>query len=84
MNLILWLIFGAITGWVASLLMRTNTSQGMLMDIVIGILGATIGGLIFNFFGAPGVTGFNLYSALVSVIGAIALIMVARLVQQAT
>lgn len=83
MNLILWLIFGAITGWVASLLMRTNTSQGMLMDIVVGILGASIGGLIFNFFGVPGVTGFNLYSALVSVVGAIALIMIARLVQQA-
>lgn len=80
MPILLWIIFGAIAGWLASLLMKTNTQQGLLADIVIGVLGAMLGGFIFNLLGAPGVTGFNLYSVVVSVIGASVLLFLTRMV----
>ncbi|MBX4205957.1 GlsB/YeaQ/YmgE family stress response membrane protein [Candidatus Microgenomates bacterium] len=80
MGVLLWILLGAISGWIASLVMRTNANQGMFMDIILGIIGALVGGLIFNFFGAPGVTGFNIYSMVVSVVGAVVLIALSRLV----
>lgn len=78
MNIILWVIFGAIAGWIASLIMKTNQSQGLLMDILLGVIGAVVGGFVMNFFGASGVTGFNLYSLLVAVLGAVILIGIGR------
>ena len=82
MNLILWIIFGAIAGWIASMIMRTNSGQGLLMDVVMGVLGALLGGFIMDFFGQSGVTGFNLYSLLIAVLGAVVLIYVGRLFQK--
>lgn len=79
MNFLLWILFGAIAGWVASVVMKTNASQGMLMDIIMGIIGALVGGWLFNQFGQPGVTGFNLYSFLVAIIGACVVIFIGRL-----
>lgn len=70
MNIILWIVFGAIAGWVASLIMKTNASQGMLADIVLGIVGAVVGGFLMEIFGAAGVTGFNIYSLVVAILGA--------------
>jgi uncharacterized membrane protein YeaQ/YmgE (transglycosylase-associated protein family) len=78
MNIIVWLIFGAIAGWLASILMKTDASQGSLGDIVLGIVGSIVGGFVFNLFGEPGVTGFNLYSILVSVIGSAIVIYIGR------
>lgn len=78
MNIIVWLIFGAIVGWLASVLMKTDASQGSLGDIVLGIVGSIVGGFVFNLFGEPGVTGFNLYSILVSVIGSAIVIYIGR------
>ena len=78
MDLLLWLIFGALTGWLASIFMHTDYAQGTLMDIILGILGSFIGGLIMSFFGQPGVTGYNLYSVVVAVIGAMVLIWIGR------
>ncbi len=80
MGVLLWIVLGAISGWIASLIMKTNLQQGMFMDIVLGIVGALVGGLIFNFLGEPGVTGFDIYSMIVSVVGAIVLIALSRLV----
>ena len=79
MNIILWLIFGAIAGWVASIIMKSNAQQGMIMDIILGIVWAFVGGFIFNMFGANGVTGFNLYSLVVAIIGAVILIGLGRM-----
>lgn len=79
MSYLAWIILGALAGWIASLIMKTSEQQGLLMDIVVGILGALLGGLVFNFLGAGGVSGFNLYSLLVAVIGASILIWIARL-----
>ena len=78
MNILVWIIFGAISGWIASIVMKTDASQGTGSDIVLGILGAIVGGFLFNMFGEPGVTGFNLYSILIAVVGASALIWIGR------
>lgn len=79
MGILAWIILGAIAGWIASVLLKTNSTQGMMVDIILGIAGAVVGGLIMNFFGQSGVTGVNLYSVVVSVLGAVALLSVSRL-----
>jgi len=80
MNLFLWIILGALAGWVASLIMKTDEQQGALMNIVLGIVGALIGGFIMSLFGLEGVTGFNLYSILVSILGAVILVWLGQMV----
>jgi uncharacterized membrane protein YeaQ/YmgE (transglycosylase-associated protein family) len=79
MGWLAWLIIGAISGWLASIVMRTNYSQGLLLDIVVGIIGAFIGGFLFNVIGAPGVTGFNVWSLFVAFIGAVVLLGLVRM-----
>ena len=74
MGIIGWIILGALAGWIASKIMTTDAEQGALANIIIGIVGAVIGGFIFSFFGGSGVNGFNIYSFLVALVGAIALI----------
>jgi uncharacterized membrane protein YeaQ/YmgE (transglycosylase-associated protein family) len=81
-NIILWIIFGAVAGWIASLIMGTNRQQGCLMDIVVGVVGAFLGGLVFSLFGGQGVTGFNIYSLLVAVLGAVILLWIVGLVRR--
>ena len=70
MGIILWIVFGGLVGWIASLIMKTDAQQGAMMNIVLGIIGAFVGGLIMNLFGAPGVSGFDLYSVIVAIGGA--------------
>jgi len=70
MSIIGWLVLGLIAGFIASKIVN-NAGEGPLLDIVLGIVGALVGGFLFNQFGAVGVTGFNLYSMGVAVIGAI-------------
>lgn len=77
MGILLWIVLGALAGWIAGMFMKS--SHGLVVDIILGIVGASIGGFIMNFFGLSGVTGFNLYSLIVSVIGASVLIFVGRL-----
>lgn len=81
MGILLWILFGAFVGWVGSLIMGTDGQQGIILNIVVGIVGAIAGGYIMNFFGESGVTGFNLYSFMVSLIGAVALLAVVKLVR---
>ncbi len=75
MSIIAWLILGLIAGFIASKIVNRQ-GDGILVDIVLGIIGAVVGGLLFNAFGAAGVTGFNLYSMLVAVIGAIVVLVI--------
>ncbi|MBN2292131.1 MAG: GlsB/YeaQ/YmgE family stress response membrane protein, partial [Pirellulales bacterium] len=75
MGLLAWLIIGALAGWLASKVM-TGHQQGLLMDIVVGIAGAFVGGLLFSQFGAPGTTGFNIWSLFVAFTGAVILLAV--------
>lgn len=78
MGIILWVILGALAGWIASLIVKTDDEQGFLADVVLGILGAVVGGFVFNLFGASGVNGFNLYSLLVAVVGAVIVVFIGR------
>ena len=70
MGIIAWVILGALSGWIASIIMDKNASMGAIANIITGIVGAFIGGIVFNFIGAQIVTGLNLHSILVSVVGA--------------
>ncbi len=79
MSILLWIIFGALVGWIASLIMNTDAEQGALSNIIIGIIGAFIGGALSNWLGGPGVTGFNVGSILVAILGAIVLIFFIRM-----
>ncbi len=78
MGIILWIVFGAIARWVASLIMKNDANQGTVMDIVMGIVGAIVGGFLMGLVGQSGVNGFNPYSLLVAVIGAMVVIFVGR------
>lgn len=80
MNILLWIVLGAVAGWIAGLIMKST--HGIWEDILLGVVGAFIGGLIMNFLGQSGVTGFNLYSLIVAVIGAIVLILLGRLIHK--
>ncbi|HCC42118.1 TPA: GlsB/YeaQ/YmgE family stress response membrane protein [candidate division WWE3 bacterium] len=82
MGILLWIIFGALAGWISSVIMKTDSRQGTVTDIVLGIVGAVIGGLLMGMVGQSGVTGFNLYSLIVAVIGAIVVVYVVRLVRK--
>ena len=75
MSIIAWLILGLIAGFIGSKIVN-KTGQGMIMDIVLGIVGAIVGGFIFSALGASGVTGLNLYSMVVAVIGAVIVLIV--------
>ncbi len=79
MGWLAWLIVGAIAGWLASKVMGTNRQQGLLMDIIIGIVGAVIGGVLFNTIGASGVAGFSIWSIFVAFTGAVILLALVRL-----
>jgi uncharacterized membrane protein YeaQ/YmgE (transglycosylase-associated protein family) len=83
MAIILWIVFGALVGWIASLIMKTDAQQGALLNIIIGIVGAVIGGWLMNTFGSAGVTGFNLYSFIVALLGAIVLIGIVKVLRRA-
>ena len=76
MGIILWIIFGAIAGWVASMVMGTN--DNLVTNIILGIVGAVLGGWLMSFLGQGGVSGFNLYSFLVAILGAVVVIAIAR------
>lgn len=79
MSILIWILFGAIVGWIASAIM--GTSEGLVLDIVLGIVGAVIGGWLMSFLGESGVTGFNLYSFLVAILGAVVLIAIVKAIR---
>lgn len=81
MGILLWIIFGALVGWVASMIMNTNAQQGTLLNIIVGIIGAMLGGWIMSYFGKTDITGFNLYSFFVALIGACVLIAIVKMVR---
>ena len=70
MSIIGWIVLGLIAGFIASKIVNKQ-GEGLLLDIVLGVVGAVVGGFIFAQFGAEGMTGFNLYSMFVAVLGAV-------------
>ena len=73
MSIIGWIVLGLISGFIASKIVN-KTGEGFILDVVLGIVGAIVGGFLFTQFGAAGVTGFNLYSMFVAVIGAVVIL----------
>lgn len=82
MNFILWIIFGALAGWIASIIMGKNKQMGAIANIVVGIVGAFIGNWIMSFFGVPMTTTFSLPSLLVAIGGAVVLLFVVGLLRR--
>ena len=76
MHIIAWLVLGLIAGFIASKIVNRQGNQGLLMSLVIGVVGAEVGGWLFRLFGMSGVTGLNLYSLLVAVLGATVLLFI--------
>ncbi|MDD4390686.1 MAG: GlsB/YeaQ/YmgE family stress response membrane protein [Eubacteriales bacterium] len=76
MNVLGWIVIGALAGWIASLVTRKSKDMGALMNVSVGIIGGVIGGFIMNLFGGSGITGFNLWSLLVATGGAIVLLLI--------
>jgi uncharacterized membrane protein YeaQ/YmgE (transglycosylase-associated protein family) len=74
-SIIGWILLGLIAGFIASKVVN-KTGEGVIMDIVLGIVGAIVGGFLFAQFGASGITGFNIYSMVVAVVGAIVVLLI--------
>ena len=75
MSIIAWLVLGLVAGFIGSKLVN-KSGEGVFLDIILGIVGAVVGGFIFSFFGASGVSGLNIYSLLVAVIGSVLVLVV--------
>jgi len=87
MNIILWLVIGGLIGWVASIIMRTNAQQGMFLNVVVGIVGAVLGGWFLSpYFGVSTINqnNFSMPALLVSLLGAVILLAVVNLVRRGT
>lgn len=81
MGIIVWIVFGGLAGWIGSMIMKTDGQQGIFLNVIVGIVGASIGGFIMNSLGEGGVSGFNLYSFLVAVGGAVVLLFIVKLIR---
>lgn len=82
MGIVSWLIIGGFAGWIASKIMGTDRNMGMIANIVVGIIGAFLGGFVFSFFGKTGITGFNFYSFFVAIVGATILLFIVKAVKK--
>lgn len=83
MGIIAWIVLGGIAGWIASMFAKTNESMGLFANIIVGIIGAVIGGYVFGLLGSDGVSGFNLYSLFVAAVGAFILLMIMKAFRKA-
>jgi uncharacterized membrane protein YeaQ/YmgE (transglycosylase-associated protein family) len=79
MGILAWIIIGGLAGWIGSMIAGTNARMGLFANIIVGIVGAFIGGFIFSLIGGAGVTGFNLWSLFVATVGAVVLLWVVKL-----
>ncbi len=75
MSIVSWLILGLIAGFIGSKIVN-KSGEGLILDIVLGIVGAFVGGFLFSFFGAAPVTGLNIYSMIVAVVGAVVVLFI--------
>ena len=82
MGLLVFIIFGALVGWIASMIMGRNAEQGPIGNIIVGILGAFLGGFIMSALGGTGVNGFNIKSFLVALMGAVVLLFLYNMVRR--
>lgn len=78
MGILSWIILGGLAGWIASMLMGTDKSMGVVANILVGVVGALIGGFLVSLFGGSGVTGFNIWSLAVAILGSIVLLAIVK------
>lgn len=78
MGIIGWIILGGLAGWIASKIAGTDASMGALANIIVGIVGALIGGFLFSLIGGADITGFNLWSLFVAIVGSVILLWIAK------
>ena len=78
MDILMWIVVGGIAGWIASIIMKTDAEMGIGSNIVVGIVGGLLGGWIMTLFGGPSVSGFNVASFLVAILGAVVLLFIVR------
>jgi len=83
MGILAWVVLGGLAGWIASMFAKTNDSMGIFANIIVGIIGAFAGGWLFEQFGSDGVTGFNLWSLFVAVVGAFLLLLIVKAFRKA-
>ena len=79
MGILAWIILGLVAGFIGSKIVN-KSGEGFIMDIVLGVVGAIVGGFVFNLFGHSGVTGLNIYSLIVAVIGAVVVLVLYHMV----
>ncbi len=82
MGLLTWIIFGGLAGWIGSIIMKTDGQQGIFLNIIVGIIGASLGGFLMSVLGGSGVNGFNLYSFFVAVFGAVVLLAIVKFIRR--
>jgi len=82
MSILGWIILGIVAGFIGSKIVNKR-GEGLIWDLILGIVGAIVGGWLFTFFGQAGVTGFNLYSLLVAAVGAIVVLIVYHAIRRA-
>jgi uncharacterized membrane protein YeaQ/YmgE (transglycosylase-associated protein family) len=82
MSIISWIVLGLIAGFIGSKLVN-KTGEGLVLDIALGIVGAVIGGWLFSLFGMHGVTGVNIYSLIVAIVGAVVFLVVYHAIRRA-
>ena len=81
MSFLVWIVLGLLAGFIASKIVNKR-GEGILLDILLGIIGAVVGGILFGLFGARGVSGLNLHSLIVAVIGAVVVLLIYHAVRR--
>ncbi|MDO5686671.1 MAG: GlsB/YeaQ/YmgE family stress response membrane protein [Neisseria sp.] len=79
MGILSWIVLGGLAGWVASIIMKTNAQMGIILNVVVGIIGAFLGGFITSNVLGLNITGFNIQSFLIALLGAVVLIFLVKL-----
>lgn len=82
MGFIGWIVLGGLAGWVASMIAKTDKDMGVLANIAVGIIGGFIGGFVVSLLGGEGVNGFNIYSFLVALLGAVILLWIVKAIRK--
>lgn len=82
MGIISWIIVGGLAGWIAGKIMNTGASMGIIANIIVGIIGGFVGGILVGFLGGTGITGFNLWSILVAILGSVVLLWIVKKVRK--
>lgn len=74
MDIVLWILFGGLAGWIASMIMGANAHMGVVTNVIVGVLGAALGGFLASFLGIGAMSGFNLVSLVTAIVGAVILL----------